>query len=266
MLHLNKIAFPAAKKLADTGRSLVIIPVGVVEEHGPHLPLGLDTFAAEAYAEEAARHLEEAGYTVVLAPAVSYGVARIAGDFPGTLSLEPETLRALITDIGRSLAKNGYKRQVVLNGHGESCHTKALDEAARTLVNEGTARVVCVGFTNDAATTRACCRDGIEHLSNSPRPDREGHAGEKETSVALYSFPGFVDQDAMATLEPNFDYDVDALRSEKESYWNLSGGRGYFGSPAAATAGTGRSLVSVRGGNIARVILKEFGSLEKRNP
>lgn len=266
MLHLNKITFPVAKELADSRRSLVIIPVGVVEEHGPHLPLGLDTFAAEVYAEEAARHLEEEGYTVVLAPAVSYGVARIAADFPGTLSLEPETLRALITDIGRSLAKNGYERQVILNGHGESSHTRALDEAAKTLVNEGTARVVCVGFTNDAARTQACCQEGIRHLSNSPRPDREAHAGEKETSVALYSFPEFVDRKVMATLEPNFDYDFAALRGEEKSYWSLSGGRGYFGAPAAARAETGRALVSVRGGNMARIILQEFGSPKKRIP
>lgn len=265
MLHLNKIPFPAVKVLADSGRSMVIVPVGAVEEHGAHLPLGLDTFAAEAYAEEAARHLEEEGYTVVLAPAVSYGVARIAGDFPGTLTLEPATLRALIIDIGRSLSKHGLRRQVILNGHGEYPHTKALAEAATTLVKEGTAQVLCVGFTNDPATTRACCREGLQDLSHSPRPDREGHAGEKETSVALYSFPDLVDRKAMDALEPNFDYDVDALHGEKKNYWALSGGRGYFGSPGAASEETGRTLVTVRGSNMARIILNTFGPAKRGN-
>ena len=260
MLHINKLPFPTVQDLADSGRSLVIIPVGAVEEHGAHLPLGLDTFAAEAYAEEVARRLEEEGYTVLLAPAVAYGVARNAGDFPGTLTLEPDTLRSLVIDIGRSLSKHGLRRQVILNGHGEFAHTKALDEAVRTLVQESMVQVLCVGFTNDPATTRACCGEGLQDLSRSPRPDREGHAGEKETSVALYSFPDLVDRKAMDALEPNFDYDVDALRGEKKSYWDLSGGRGYFGSPAAACEETGRTLVTARGGNMARIILNAFGS------
>ncbi len=59
MLHLNKIPFPLVKDVTDSGRSLVMVPVGAVKEHGTNLPLGLNTFAAETYAEEAARHLEE---------------------------------------------------------------------------------------------------------------------------------------------------------------------------------------------------------------
>ena len=89
MQHLAKVPFPEVERLARSGRALVILPVGVVEEHGAHLPLGLDSFAAEVYAEAAAPHLEEKGYEVVIAPTISYGVARAAIDFPGTLSLEP---------------------------------------------------------------------------------------------------------------------------------------------------------------------------------
>jgi creatinine amidohydrolase/Fe(II)-dependent formamide hydrolase-like protein len=82
MLELAKIPFPEVERLAKSGRALVILPVGVVEEHGAHLPLGMDSFAAEVYAASTAPHLEEAGYEVV--------VARAAIDFPGTLSLEPD--------------------------------------------------------------------------------------------------------------------------------------------------------------------------------
>jgi creatinine amidohydrolase len=255
MVHLSKLRFPEVERLARSGRSLVILPVGAVEEHGPHLPLGLDTFAAEAYAEAAAPHLEESGYTVVLAPAVSYGVARQAIDFPGTLTLEPATLRALILDIARSLARAGFTRQVILNGHGELPHVRALEEAVTVLAEEKTARVICVGFTSDPAVTRACVREGMQGLSRSPRPDREGHAGEWETSLALYCFPNLVDTQALQKVEPNFDYDVDALRAEKKNYRELTAGRGYFGSPAAASAETGKALVSIRGRNIAQVIL-----------
>ena len=259
MQRLAEIPFPEVERIARTGRALVILPVGVVEEHGAHLPLGVDSFAAEVYAEAAAPHLEEKGYEVVIAPTISYGVARAAIDFPGTLSLEPETLRALVVDIGRSLARHRLHRLVILNGHRDLSHMKALDEARAMLIEEKTAQVLCVGFTNDPDLTAACYREGVPELSRSVRPDREGHGGEWETSLALHSFPDLVKQKIAATLEPNFNYDVDAFRGETQDYWSLSGGRGYFGSPQSGSAETGKKIVAIRGRNIAQVILHAWG-------
>lgn len=259
MFYLAKLRFPEVERLARAAHPLVILPVGVVEEHGAHLPLGLDAFAAEAYAEAAAPHLEEKGYTVIVAPTFSYGVALQALDFPGTLTLRPDTLTSLITDVGRSLARHGLKRQVILNGHRDGAHMKALGDAAKLLIEEKTAAVLCVGFTSDPAVTAACYREGVRELSRSARPDREGHGGEWETSLALFRFPELVDREILGRLEPNFDYDAEAFRSETKDYWSLTGGRGYFGSPGAASAETGRALVTIRGRNIAQVILKSFG-------
>jgi len=259
MLELAKIPFPEVKRLAEGGCALCILPVGVVEEHGAHLPLGMDSFAAEAYTASAASPLEQAGYEVVVAPTISYGVARAAIDFPGTLSLEPETLRSLVVDIGRSLARHGLKRLVILNGHRDLHHMKALDDARMILVQEKTAQVLCVGFVSDPEMTAACYREGVKQFYRSPRPDREGHGGESETSVALNSFPQLVKVDVIGQLEPNFDYDVDAFRNETKDYGSISSGRGYFGWPQAATAETGKQLVLIRGRNIANVILKAWG-------
>lgn len=260
MIELAKIPFPEVARLAQSGKALVILPVGVVEEHGAHLPLGMDSFAAEVYAASTAPHLEEAGYEVVVAPTINYGVARAAIDFPGTLSLEPATLRALIVDIGRSLARHGLHRLVILNGHRDLHHMKALDEATTMLVDEKIAQVLCVGFVSDPATTAACYRDGVREFYKSPRPDREGHGGESETSVALHAFPESVRREIIPQLEPNFDYDVEAFRNETKDYGSISGGRGYFGWPQAATAETGKQLVMIRGRNIANVILKSWGA------
>jgi len=258
--HLAKIPFPEVVHIARSGKALVMLPVGVVEEHGAHLPLGLDSFAAEVYAAAAARQLEDNGYEVLVAPTISYGVARAAIDFPGTLSLEPETLRSMVVEIGRSLARHGLKRLVVLNGHRDLHHMKALDDAKNILVEENTAQVICVGFASDPEMTAACYRAGMRQFYNSPRPDREGHGGESETSVALHSFPELVKQNILKTLDPNLDYDVDAFRNETKGYGSISGGRGYFGSPQAATAETGKNLVEIRGRNIAQVILKSWGA------
>jgi creatinine amidohydrolase len=260
MLELAKIPFPEVKRLSESGRALVILPVGVVEEHGAHLPLGLDSFAAEIYAASSAPHLEEAGYEVVVAPTINYGVARAAINFPGTLSLEAVTLRSMVVEIGRSLARHGLHRLAILNGHRDLHHMKALDDAREILVKEKTAQVLCVGFALDAAITTACYREGVRQYYRSERPDREGHGGESETSVALHSFPEMVKREIINELEPNFDYDVEAFRNETKDYGSLSDGRGYFGSPLAATAETGEKLVAIRGQNIARVILKKWGN------
>src|SRR5262245_63791471 len=116
MQYLARIPFPDVERIARTGRALVILRVGVVEEQGAHLPLGVESFAAEVYADAAAPELEDKGYEVVIAPTISYGVARAAIDFPGTLSLEPETLRSLVVDIGRSLARRRLDRPVHVVG------------------------------------------------------------------------------------------------------------------------------------------------------
>jgi creatinine amidohydrolase len=260
MIELAKIPFPQVERLAQSGRALVILPVGVVEEHGAHLPLGLDSFAAEIYAASAASHLEAQGYEVIVAPTIGYGVARAAIDFPGTLSLEPDTLRSMVVEIGRSLVRHGLKRLVILNGHRDLDHMKALDDARKILVEENTAQVLCVGFASDPQMTAACYREGVRQFYKSPQPDREGHGGESETSVALHSFPDLVNQEALETLDPNFDYDVEAFRNETKDYGSISGGRGYFGSPQAATAETGKQLVAIRGRNIANVILNAWGT------
>jgi creatinine amidohydrolase/Fe(II)-dependent formamide hydrolase-like protein len=144
-------------------------------------------------------------------------------------------------------------------------HTRALNEARRILVDENTAEVLCLGFTNDPALTEACYRDGVKQFYKSPQPDREGHGGESETAVALCAFPETVRQELIPQLEPNFDYDVDAFRNETKDYWSLSGGRGYFGWPRAATAETGKQLIAVRGKNIAQVILRAWGTPNRTN-
>src|SRR6185369_14192312 len=173
--ELAKIPFTEVAEIARSGKALVILPVGVVEEHGAHLPLGVDSFAAEVYAAATAPYLEEAGYEVVVAPTINYGVARAAIDFAGTLSLEPETLRSMVVEIGRSLFRHKFNRLVILNGHRDLHHMKALDDAKSILVEEKTAQVLCVGFASDPEITAACYRDGVKQFYQSPRPDREGH-------------------------------------------------------------------------------------------
>jgi creatinine amidohydrolase/Fe(II)-dependent formamide hydrolase-like protein len=166
----------------------------------------------------------------------------------------------MVVEIGRSLARHGFNKLVILNGHRDLHHMKALDDARGILTVEKIAQVLCVGFASDPEMTAACYREGVKQFYKSPRPDREGHGGESETSVALNSFPHLVKTEVIGQLDPNFDYDVDAFRNETKDYASISGGRGYFGWPQAATPETGKQLVAVRGRNIANVILKVWGA------
>ena len=259
MFHLANLSFVDVDRLSRSGRALIIIPIGSVEEHGPHLPLGVDTFAAEAYAEHIAPHLESEGFDVLLAPAVWYGVAQAALAFPGTLTVKPETLTALLTDVGSALSDHGFKKLIMLNGHRDLGHMAAISRAVESLSAAGL-DIVNIGFVTDPTITAACFRQGMEGISRSSRPDREGHAGEWETSLALYSFPELVDLDAAQELQPNLNYDIDAFRGETVKYEVLSDGRGYFGSPQVASAETGRRLLDVRSRNMARLILEKCGT------
>ena len=80
--------------------------------------------------------------------------------------------------------------------------------------------------------------------------------------MALRGLPDLVRTEVIKDLDPNFDYDAEAFRNETKDYGSLSGGRGYFGWPQAATAETGEKLIEVRGRNIAQVILKAWGKPE----
>src|SRR5688500_5365494 len=137
MFHLAHLNFMDVGRLSKSGRTVIVVPIGSVEEHGPHLPLGLDTFAAEVYAEEIAPHLEQQGFEVILEPSIYYGVAQQALGFPGTLTVKPDTLTSLLIDVGSSLSSHGFKRLVMLNGHRDLEHMEAISRAVESLNASG---------------------------------------------------------------------------------------------------------------------------------
>ncbi|MBW2146446.1 MAG: creatininase family protein [Deltaproteobacteria bacterium] len=100
-------------KAALEETDLVIVPIGAVEQHGPHLPLGTDAMNIKYSALKAAERCN-----VVIAPAINVGVSQNHMDFPGTITLRPETLIDLIIDYCESLSAHGFRRFILLNGHG----------------------------------------------------------------------------------------------------------------------------------------------------
>jgi creatinine amidohydrolase len=150
--------------LGDAG--LLVVPLGSVEQHGHHLPLGTDTAVAAAVADAAAGRLPGA----LLAPALAYGASGEHEDFPGTISLGTEALTGLLVEYGRSACR-WVRRLLVVNGHGGNLD--ALSAAGQLLRREG--------------------RDVAWFPCSVPGAD--AHAGRSETSLMLHVEPGEVRRD-----------------------------------------------------------------------
>ena len=99
----------------------VVLPMGSVEQHGPHLPTGTDFFAATAIALAVAEHID-----ALVLPLCPLGVTPMHMPYPGTVSLRPETLQAVVSDIGSSLAAHGCREFVLLNWHEGNIPSLAL--------------------------------------------------------------------------------------------------------------------------------------------
>src|SRR5262245_2153440 len=116
ILELSDLTWREVAAL-ERERAVALLPVGAVEAHGPHLPLSTDVVIAGAMARAAARRLAARGLDALLLPPLSYTAAPFAAAFPGTLSVRPETVTALLADLGRALAGHGLRLLGIANAH-----------------------------------------------------------------------------------------------------------------------------------------------------
>ena len=174
---------------------IVFLPVGALEQHGPHLPMGCDAILSDAMAVRVAEALDG-----LLLPALCYGYksqARSGGGqlFPGTTSLDGATLTSMMRDILRELARHGVRRVVVVNGHVENQWflTEGIDLALRDLApSQEQLKIVRCEYWNYTP------QDVLESMFEGAFPgvDLE-HAALLETSMMLALRPNLVDLDAI---------------------------------------------------------------------
>jgi creatinine amidohydrolase len=124
--------------------TVVIIPVASVEQHGPHLATGVDMWLASAMAERTARKLQAAGTATLVTPCLWSGLAEHHMPFGGTLTLDAATFSAMVGCVARSVARHGFRRIALLNGHGGN--TEAISTAAIELTRGLGAPVVGVTY------------------------------------------------------------------------------------------------------------------------
>jgi creatinine amidohydrolase len=111
---LASMRWPELAAAVAAGARTAIVPLGAIEQHGPHLPFATDTWIADALAEQVCARVAGS----IRVPALALGCSEEHADFPGTLSLQPSTLRAVLGDLLRSLARAGFERALVFSAHG----------------------------------------------------------------------------------------------------------------------------------------------------
>jgi len=162
----------------------VLVPIGSTEQHGPHLPTGVDDFLA---AEVCLRAAEQARRPAVVAPSVWCGLAEHHMAFGGTFTLSLATLHALLRDICRSILRAGFRRIVIVNGHGGN--VTALNALATELTVELSARI---GVTSYFTIGQEVVRETLEAQESLM------HACEGETSMMLAAYPDLVRSEELA--------------------------------------------------------------------
>ena len=202
MIKLGECTYVDAARLARDPRSVILLPLGAVEEHGPHLPLLVDWLGAEELARRLAPHLRRGGWQPVLAPALPYGVSRLAEEWSGTVSLSRPLVTRLIVEVVRALARHGFRRFVLVNYQADPDHLRAMAAARRALERGRKLRVVYAGFAPDQAANDAMSNPRVLRLLRSPRPESEWHSGELETAMMLSVRPGLVRRSVARKLPP----------------------------------------------------------------
>lgn len=249
MPYLPDLSSPKVREIANSS-SVALLPIGAIEQHGPHLPLSTDALVAEAIG----RAVEDGNQDLWRLPTLVYSKSNEHLNFPGTITLTSETLLRVLDEVAASVGRAGFSRLAFLNAHGGN--TALLAVAARDIrVRHGLMvaafNPLAVAFGKDRGTDVDLdeIRYGI-------------HAGRLETSVMLHLRPDLVNVEA-ATGEVRKLPEGLGFAGPQSVAWLSSdlAGDGVLGSPSGANSEEGRVYFeeAVR---LTGEALLEFSSLE----
>jgi creatinine amidohydrolase len=225
LLWLDELSTYEAVEAAKQGR-VVIFPIGSVEEHGSHLPLGTDSVQPEYIAIEVAK---ETGCLV--APPFRYGICNATRNFAGTITIQFDTLYRLALDVLSELVRNGFNRIIVMSGHAGNSHMVALRLAAQEVIAK-----------NEEAQPKNKVRimvlsdfDFAEELAQELADPKDGHAGTIETSRMIAIRPDLIKGKGKADVwrMPRFE-----VLAHPELFFPS----GVNGDPTAASAEKGQKI------------------------
>jgi creatinine amidohydrolase len=225
LLWLDELSTTEAAQAAKEGK-VVIFPIGSVEEHGNHLPLGTDSVQPEYIATEVAKRTG-----CLIAPPFRYGICNATRNFAGTITIQFDTLYKLALDVLSELVRNGFNRIIVMSGHAGNSHMVALRLAAQEIVakNDETPRSekVRIMVLSDF--------DFAEELASELADPKDGHAGTIETARMMAIRPDLIKAEGKADVWriPRFE-----VLAHPELFFPS----GVNGDPTAASAGKGQKI------------------------
>jgi len=245
---LETMTWPEARNAAMDGGRVVLIPVGAIEQHGPHLPVDLDNRIVTWLCDEAARRRPD---LIMSVPPIHYGFNEHNMGFPGTISVEVENFVNYVYDVCRSFVRQGHTRIVLINGHGSNSMPCAL--VARKVVNNSEdALAAAINHWTFAADLASRIRES----------DKGGmaHACEYETSWYLFMDPDAVQMDKAVPdiIKHHSDFVwVDIMSGDGpvaliDDWSRISNGSGVEGDPTTATAEKGKLYAEEEVANLIR--------------
>lgn len=249
VLRLDDLSYKQIKAL-DPNKTVVLMTLGVIEEHGPHLPVSVDTIHAEELTRRLATSIpqDRRGTTVVVFPTVVLGArgTNVLGNKPtyvGSITVRPSVLRSLLADVGTMLAEQGFRNILLIYAHGNPMHSQMVNEAAEFVRDTTGARMWNItsivlanwSVSKDAAAA-ACLTD-----QQRQKLGMDIHGGTMETSITLFLAPRLVSRD-YKTLPPIPAQNLlEIIQHGKNEDWP-----GYWGFPAWASARCGEVYVNKR--------------------
>lgn len=258
----DELTWPEMREaIARQPQPVILLPFGTVEDHGPHLPLNTDNVIVEAICLEAARR---APGEMLVMPLVAYGLDEHHMDFPGTVSVDMQTLIAYVADVAMSPARHGFTHILIVNGHGSNA--SIADLAARRVVLE--TGVICGAVSPNAAIDPTLAEPTFSQMRRSG-PGGVAHACEYETAMMLYLRPDLVQMEKavreigqLKLTYFNWDHPEPSALAWQD-WWSRMSESGVCGDPTVATAEFGRALFETTVENFIRFV-REFRTIPLR--
>ncbi len=248
--HYGEMTWPEVRAASQKGM-LAVVPIATIEDHGPHLPIDTDLRLCNAVCERA---VSVASDRAVLVPSINHGYSPHHMDFPGAITIGAHTLIDYGVDVCRSLARHGFTRILIVNGHGSN--SPFIDIIARLTVVETNVLAAAVNYWAAPGV-----REVAESLRESDRIGGMNHACEFETSIYLALRPDLVDMTKAAREighRPSKNYWTDLIGGDGPlammEHWSALTETGVMGDPTKATAEKGRRLLDAAATGIVELI------------
>lgn len=251
--------------------AIMLVPMGVIEQHGPHLPLGTDIYGAYLICSLVKNDLQERGIASVIAPPYYFGINKGTSMFPGSINITEASMISILTDLSVNYKKHGFKKQFVINHHGDPQHNRAIFKAIRNALEQGVEAICVMRPSTQRAYERvsvmlpssAMIRVSAEE-SDKTKEARAGldksqlhiHAEERETSLIMRWYPTLLkEKDKIKSFQAVIPSAEEFEMAESGGKWRELSPQGYIGDPSVATEANG-DLYIYEANDIANAIAK----------